>query len=138
MLCFSVKNQGMTNSQRLYRYYACNGLKLLQLKNMDFKTITKFVFDHVVAWLRRYATSQKVVGSNEDDVNGFLVLNLPIPSSCSMALWLTQPLTDMSTTNLSGAGGYSQHIRLTASLLSVSRLCRQCGILDILQSYRPP
>jgi hypothetical protein len=34
-----------------------------------------------------------------DEVNFF---NLPNPSSLTMALWSTQPLTDMSTRNLPG------------------------------------
>jgi hypothetical protein len=39
------------------------------------------------------------VGSIPGDVNGFF-LNLPNPSSRTMALGLTQPLTEMSTRNL--------------------------------------
>jgi hypothetical protein len=39
--------------------------------------------------LRHYATSQKVAGSNSDEVIGFF--NLPNPSSRTMALGSTQP-----------------------------------------------
>jgi hypothetical protein len=44
--------------------------------------------------LKRYATSRKVAGSNSDEVIGFF--NLPNPSSHTMALWLIQPLTEMT------------------------------------------
>jgi hypothetical protein len=46
-----------------------------------------------------YATSRKVAGSNPDEVDFF---NLPNPSSDTMALGSTQPLTEMSTRNLPG------------------------------------
>jgi hypothetical protein len=52
------------------------------------------------SWLRHYATSRKVAGSIPDEVIGFL--NLPNPSSRTMALGSTQPLTEMSTRNLPG------------------------------------
>jgi hypothetical protein len=42
----------------------------------------------------------QVAGSTPDEVIGFL--NLPNPSSRTMALGSTQPLTEMSTRNLSG------------------------------------
>jgi hypothetical protein len=45
-----------------------------------------------------YATSRKVVGSIPDEVIGFF-FNLPNPSSRTMALGSTQPLTQMSTRN---------------------------------------
>jgi hypothetical protein len=50
-----------------------------------------------------YATSRKVAGSIPDEVIGFF--NQSNPSSRNMALGLTQPLTEMSTRNLSGGKG---------------------------------
>jgi hypothetical protein len=47
-----------------------------------------------------YATSLKVAGSIPDEVIGFF--NWPTPSSRTMTLESTQPLTEMSTKNLSG------------------------------------
>jgi hypothetical protein len=52
--------------------------------------------------LRHYATSRKVAGSIPDEVIGFF--NRPNASSSTMALGSTQPLTEMSTRNLSGEG----------------------------------
>jgi hypothetical protein len=50
-----------------------------------------------------YATSRKVAGSIPDEVIGFF--NSPNPSSRTVALRSTQPLTEMSTTNLLGGKG---------------------------------
>jgi hypothetical protein len=53
--------------------------------------------------LKQYATSRKVAGSIPDEVVGFF--NWPNPSSHTMALESTQPLTEMSTRNLPGGKG---------------------------------
>jgi hypothetical protein len=50
------------------------------------------------SWLTHYATSRKVAGPIPDEVIGFF--NWPNPSSRTMALGSTQPLTEMSTRNL--------------------------------------
>jgi hypothetical protein len=49
-------------------------------------------------------TSRKVVGSSPDEVD-FFFFNLLNPSSRTMALGSTQPLTEMSTRNLAGGKG---------------------------------
>jgi hypothetical protein len=54
---------------------------------------------HSRGWLRYYATSWKVTGSISD-VFGFY--NRRNPSSRTMALGSTQPLTEMNTRNLLG------------------------------------
>jgi hypothetical protein len=57
------------------------------------------------SWWRHYATSQKVVGVSTDEVDFSPPPNLPNPSSCTVALGSTQPLTEMSTGNLPGGKG---------------------------------
>jgi hypothetical protein len=59
------------------------------------------------SWLRHYATSRKVAGLSPDEVTGFF--NLPNPSSCTMALGSTQPLTEMSTGIFFGCKGRQVH-----------------------------
>jgi hypothetical protein len=48
----------------------------------------------------RTGSSRKVTGSNPDEVTEFL--NLPNPSSRTVSLASTQPLTEMGTRNLPG------------------------------------
>ena len=51
------------------------------------------------SWLRHCATSQKVAGSIPDGVIG--IIHWRTPSGYTMALGLTQPLSEMSTRNFS-------------------------------------
>jgi hypothetical protein len=56
--------------------------------------VLSFYYFSESRWLRRYATSRKVSGSGPDEVIDFF--SLPNPSSPTMALGFTQPLTEMS------------------------------------------
>jgi hypothetical protein len=56
------------------------------------------------SWLRHYATSRKVAGSVPDKVTR--IFSLPILSSRTMALRLTQPLIGNCITNLPGDKGH--------------------------------
>jgi hypothetical protein len=51
------------------------------------------------SWLRHCATSRKVAGSIPDGITGIFLLHNP--SDCTTALRLIQPLTEMSTRNIS-------------------------------------
>jgi hypothetical protein len=54
-----------------------------------------------------------------------------------MALWFTQPLTEIGSRNLSGGKAWPAH---KADNLTpyMNLLSRKCGILDTLQPYSPP
>jgi hypothetical protein len=87
------------------------------------------------SWLRHCATSWKVMGSIPDETIG--CFNWPNPSSRTMPLGLTQPLTEMSTRNLTGVKG-SWYVSLTISRSFVSQLSTKCGSLDVSKPYWPP
>ena len=69
-------------------------------KNSTLKIIfTVPLINGARSWLRHCATSQKVAGSIRDDVIG--IFHWHNPSGRTMALRLTQPLTEMSTRSVS-------------------------------------
>jgi hypothetical protein len=69
----------------------------------------------------------KVMGSIPDEVIGFF--NWPKPSSRTMALGLTQPLTEMSTRNLPGAKG--RPVRKADNFTAI------CEPMGALMSHNP-
>jgi len=82
-----------------------------------------------VSWLRHCATSWKVAGSIPAGVIG--ILHWHNPSGCTMALGSTQPLTEMSTRNISW-GGSGWCIQLIILPLS----CVGCLEINLLESSR--
>jgi hypothetical protein len=71
------------------------------------------------SWLRRCATSRKVAGSIPDVIIG--VFNCHNPSGRTMALGLTQPLTEMSTRNNSCGGKGGSYTNLPKYLGTTSK-----------------
>jgi hypothetical protein len=71
----------------------CNELVL------DFTYIHILLGTAVAQWLRYCASNRKVAGSIPDGVIG--IFHWHNPSDRTMALWSTQPLTEMSTRSIS-------------------------------------
>ena len=76
-----------------------------------------------------YATSRKVVGSITDGVIG--IFHWHNPSGRTLAVWSTQPLTEMSTRNISWGGKGGRCIRLT----TLPPSCADC--LEIWEPQPP-
>jgi hypothetical protein len=88
------------------------------------------------SWSRHYASSRKVAGSIPDKI--IRLINWPNPSSRTITLGSTQPLTEMSTRNLPGGKGRSARMGDNLTAICVSRLSRKCGSFDISQLYGTP
>jgi hypothetical protein len=117
----------------------CSRVYCIQLYDSIVFILKRHIYDgdtRYHSWLKLYTTSLKVAGSNSDEVMGFLIdVILPAP------LWLgIDSASDRNEYQESSCGlKRSQRPRLMATCeLPVSRLYRQCGILDLPRPYRPP
>jgi hypothetical protein len=63
--------------------------------------------------------------------------NLPNPSSRTMALGSTQPLTEMSTRNLPGGKGRPARKADNLTAICEPIVYRKCGSLDVSKPYGP-
>jgi len=88
----------------------------------NFVTFVSTVGTAVAQWLRHCATTRKVAGSIPDGVTG--TFHLHNPSDRTMALGSTQPLTEMSTRNISW--GKKRPVRKADNLTTI--LCR-CHVI---------
>jgi hypothetical protein len=102
----------------------------LTLFNSKFKPLQYENYTKHKSVLIRYSS---VAGSIPDEVIGFV--NWLNPSSRTMALGSTKPLTEMSTRNL--PVGKGRPACEADNLTAVSRLSRKCGSLDGSQPYGP-
>jgi hypothetical protein len=91
---------------------------------------------HAVAKLVE-ALCYKLEGHGFESQWGGFFINLPNPSSRTMTLGLTQPLTEMSTMNL--PGGKGRPVCKADNLASICEpiVWRKCGSLDVSQPCGP-
>jgi hypothetical protein len=82
------------------------------------------------SWLRHYATSRKVAGSNSDEA--IEVLNWPGRFNLIMELKSIQHITEINTMNVQKGIEDGRCVRRTTSQPSENHLHRQCGIFDFL------
>jgi hypothetical protein len=75
------------------------------LKNLESGVCT--LFSAILYTVRRSATTLEAAGLIPNEVIGFL--NWRNPSSLTVALGLTQPVTEMNTRNLPGSKGQMMH-----------------------------
>jgi hypothetical protein len=87
------------------------------------------------SWLRYCATNRKASGSIPD--GAIEIFHWHNPSGRNLALWLTQPLTEMSTMNISlcggGGGGLRRSVRRADNLTTF--MCRVSWIRGASTSW---
>jgi hypothetical protein len=117
-MMFSPHNTSLIQSRcHVTQFYVCNETEHNKLNKVLFNLI---ILCNIIIYLR-YATNQKVAGSIPDEVKFEIYLILPVALGPGV----------YSASNRNECGWC---VRLT----SMSRLSRQCAILNISQPYRPP
>jgi hypothetical protein len=93
----------------------------------------------VAEWLRNYATSQKVTGSIPDEVNEFFSIHIVLLATLGAGVYSASNRNEYQKqkNNVFWGVEFSRCIRLATLPPSVSRLSKQCGILNISQPRRP-
>ena len=117
-------------SQNLYWRSVCTITEENTQKFILDRYLSRFRGTRWRSWLRHCATSRKVAGSIADGVGIFHWHN---PSGCTMALGLTQPLTEMSTSNISW--GQRQPVRRADNLTTF--MCQLSWNLRASTSWNP-
>ena len=84
-------------------------------------------------WLRHRTTSWKVAGSIPDGVT--VIFHWHNPSGCTMGLWLTLPLTEMRTSNISWGWRWPVHRADNLNNLHVPIVLKS-GNLNLLETSR--
>ena len=105
------------------------------MQNLTFWTKCSYNWPHsILKGLRHCATRRKVAGPIPDCVIG--IFHWHNPSGCTMVLGLTQPLTKMSTRNISW--GWRRPVRRADNLTTfMCRLPWKSEILNLLEPSGP-
>jgi hypothetical protein len=90
-----------------------------------FRYLQKFWGPCWRSWLRHCATNRQVAASIPDGVSGFFHWHNPV--GCTMALGSTQPLTEMSTRNISWGAKGGRLLRADNLTTFICRLSRNLG-----------
>jgi hypothetical protein len=93
---------------------------------------------HGSVLVKQHATSRKVTGSRPDEVNAFFSFYLILPAALGPGVYPASNRNERQKQINDISGKCGRCIGLTTLPSSVSRLSRQCGILNISQPYRPP
>jgi hypothetical protein len=90
------------------------------------------VWEHVVTWLRHYATVRKVTGSSPDEVDFFSVYLI---LSAAVYPWGLLSLQEKWSPGIFLGSKGRPAFKATTLLPSVSQLSRNCGSLNISQTF---
>jgi len=146
------RSQMICSSYSMYTRVHCSGMdniqsnisKIICMKTWSWNDTLYSVYSDIIlndysqwrgtlwrSWLRHCATSRQVAGSIPDGVIG--IFHWHNPSGRTMALGLTQPLTQMSSRNISW--GLRRPVRRVDNLTTF--MCRLSWNLGASTSWKP-